>query len=725
MKQILFLSSRHCERSVAIQSGLLRRLCLLVMTMFFSFSASANESATIKTEHAEVTVSSEVSAIAADAPFWLRVHFELKDGWHIYWQNPGDSGLAPTLNWTLPEGYQAEAIHWPAPQRIVYEGIIDYGYHDQVSLLVPIIPPKNLPVGEEQKLKAQVTWLICNQVCIPERGEVELTLTSGEQALPQAENATKVAQSLQELPSIIAAQGKLLMQENAAQLALDVPKDWKDLSFSEAYFYPIESGVLKHEENQTWKLAEGKLQAEIPKGTQPLKEPLSGALEVAAEDGEMRYYRVEFSTNPTMGVLADQPEVKSTLEETAAKPTPQKEAISGWQAVLFALLGGVLLNAMPCVFPVLSLKALAISKKAEAGSSAAIRKQGVAYLAGTVASFMILAGILIALKHSGAVVGWGFQLQSPAFVAGMVYLFLMLGLSLVGMYELPQMLGGLGNDKASKDNMSGSFFTGVLAVLVATPCTVPFMAPALGYAFTQSTQITLAVMAAMGLGLALPYLAVCFYPAIQHRLPKPGVWMLRFKEFMAFPIFATAAWLVWVLAQQVSLVGLAAVLAVVVLLPFFVWLSKNKPKGFQWAVAVAALLVVFYSMNVLKPSAITQAMLQQNGHETTAYSKAKLAELRAAKTPVFLDATAAWCITCKVNERVALSSESLHAEFKKRGIVFMVADWTNHDPEITALLQEFDHQGVPLYVYFPAEGEPVVLPQLLTESIVINAINGE
>lgn len=702
----------------------MKRILFFFFLLFPAFGF-ANESATIKTDHAEVTVSSEVSTIAADKPFWLRVHFELAEGWHIYWQNPGDSGLSPALNWTLPEGYRAEAIHWPAPQRIVYEGIIDYGYHDQASLLVPIIPPKNLPVGAEQKLKAQITWLICNQVCIPERGEVELTLTSGEQPEANAEVASQVAQILQELPTMIASQGKLYVQDKTLHLSLDASREWKNFALGEGYFYPAVAGVMKHEENQQWALVDGKLQATIPQGTETLQDLLGGVLELASESGGLRYYRVEFSQNPKAMTLADQPEVKSTLEETSSKPTPPKESILGWQAVLFALLGGVLLNAMPCVFPVLSLKALAISKKAEAGSSAAIRKQGLAYLAGTVVSFMILAGILIALKQSGAAVGWGFQLQSPAFVAGMVYLFLLLGLSLVGMYELPQMLGGLGTAKASKDNMSGSFFTGVLAVLVATPCTVPFMAPALGYAFTQSTSVTLAVMAAMGLGLALPYFAVCFYPAIQHRLPKPGVWMLRFKEFMAFPIFATAAWLVWVLAQQVSLVGLAAVLAVVVLLPFFIWLGKNKPQGFQWAVAVAALLVVFYSMNVLKPAATTQAIVEESGHEITAYSKAKLAELRAAKTPVFLDATAAWCITCKVNERVALSSKSLHAEFKKRGIVFMVADWTNHDPEITALLQEFDHQGVPLYVFFPAEGAPIVLPQLLTETMVMNAIKGE
>ncbi len=697
-------------------------LALLLLLPAFAF---ANESAKITTDHAKVTIASEVKIVAANKPFWVLVHFALKDDWHIYWKNPGDSGLSPTLNWTLPQGFAAEAIHWPAPKRIVYDTIVDYGYDGEATLLVPIMPPKDLPANEPIEIKVKAGWLICNQVCIPERGEVALTLTSGERVEPNAESALTVANTLQELPMLLPAQGKLSAAEKNVKLSMELPQDWKKFVLGDVYFYPDDAGVVKHEENQKWVLNEGKLQTEIPQVAEVAPEELAGLWELVADNGEMRYYRVEFSHHPKTGALIENPQIKATLEETGANAAPTKAPISGWQAVLFALLGGMLLNAMPCVFPVLSLKALAISKKAQAGSSAAIRKQGLAYLAGTVSSFMVLAGILILLKQSGDAVGWGFQLQSPAFVAGMVYLFLLLGLSLVGMFELPQMLGGLGNDKASKDNLSGSFFTGILAVLVATPCTVPFMAPALGYAFTQSAGVTLAVMAAMGLGLAIPYLAVCFYPAIQHRLPKPGVWMVRFKEFMAFPIFATAAWLVWVLAQQISLTGLAAVLAMVVTLPFLIWLGRNKPRGFQWAVAAVALLLAVYSFSALQPTASTQMMVQESGHESVAYDEKLLADLRAAKKPVFLDATAAWCITCKVNERVALSSKTLHAEFKKRGITFMVADWTNYDEKITRLLEQFDHQGVPLYVYFPPEGEPVVLPQLLTETIVLNAINGE
>lgn len=690
-------------------------------------AAEVSDTGKIKSAHAEVTVASEVVAVAAGKPFWVLVTFKLQDDWHIYWQNPGDSGLSPQLDWTLPQGFTTEAIHWPVPRRIPLEGLMDYGYEGEARLLVPVMPPETLQAGQTVELSLKANWLICHDICVPERGETKIVLATAEAgtgAVPSERHAAEVAEALRDLPKIIKTQGKLEAKDASVKLGIALPEDWQAMQLSEAYFYPAAAGIIKHENRQKWQEQTGRLETTIPKGTEKLPEALAGVLELNSDEGEIKYYRVEFSQTPGSGALVEDATVKAMLEEVGPAATP-KATIPGWQAILFAVLGGVLLNAMPCVFPVLSLKALAISKKAGAGSRAIIRKQGLAYLAGTTLSFMALASLLIVLKQSGDAVGWGFQLQSPAFVAGMVYLFLLLGLALAGMYELPQVLGGLGNAKASKDSASGSFFTGILAVLVATPCTVPFMAPALSYAFTQSAAITLLVMVAMGLGLALPYLAICFYPSLQHRLPKPGAWMLRFKEFMAFPIFATSAWLVWVLAQQVSLMGLAVVLAMVVILPFLIWLGWHKPRGFQWGLTVVALLLVAYSFTLLSPLNATQVVMQESSHNAVPYNEQKLSELRAAQKPVFLDATAAWCITCKVNERVALNSPTLAREFEERGITFMIADWTNYDEAITRLLQRFNHQGVPLYVYFPPQGEPVVLPQLLTESIVMDAIKGE
>ncbi len=689
------------------------RLFLSVLiALFLPFAALAGKSVT--TPHAKVTLLSDVKAVQAGEPFWLAVRFDLADDWHIYWRNPGDSGLSPRLKWKLPEGFRTRATHWPAPERIEVEGLMNYGYNEEATLLVPIVPPKELAEGEALPIHLKADWLICKDVCIPESGEMELSLgvnTSGDAAW--SEMATDIEAERQRLPKVLDRKGS--WQATKQKITFSFPLEVDSAKLQEAYFFPGLEGVIEHAEPQQWQFREdGMFEIAVKRGTASLPKRMNGVLALYQEQGEILYYFVRLEPNGAMTV----PEklMQETGPEKEKPVAPAEEKANWWQALFFALLGGLLLNAMPCVFPVLSLKALAISKKAAAEGSA-VRKQGLAYLAGTVSSFMLLAAILIGLKSGGEVVGWGFQLQSPVFVAAMIYLFLLLGLSLAGMFELPQMLGGLGNEKASKDSMSGSFFTGILAVLVATPCTVPFMAPALSYAFAQSAAVTLSIMAVMGLGLALPYLLVSFYPSIQHRLPKPGPWMQTFKEFMAFPIFATAAWLFWVLAQQVSVVGMAVALAMIVLLPYCLWLGKRKPSALQWGIGIIALLLVVYSFSAFDPKAPKR--------EEISYSVEKLTSLREAGTPVYLDATAAWCITCKVNERVALSSQKVTDAFNKQGIVYMVADWTNHDPAITRLLEEYDHQGVPLNVYFPPKGRPVVLPQLLTESIVLNAIKGE
>lgn len=689
------------------------RFLLPFFCLFIPFLAQAGGEE-VQTDHAVVTLKSDVATVQAGKPFWLAVNFELADGWHIYWKNPGDSGLKPTLQWTLPEGFKTEEIHWPPPERIEIDGLMNYGYEEETTLLIPVIPPGKI-TAETLTFKVKADWLICHEVCIPESGTLELELKANPDAAKPSQDAEAIEAALASLPQIKEAAGS--WEEKDGMLMLHLPADKQPKGLAEAYFFSENEGVIDYAAPQEWRAEEGVLEIAVKRGTAPLPETIRGVLALYSDKGEITYTRQQLKGE---GVAAAAALTPPEMQETG--DTTGKSSCAGgiciWQALLFSFLGGVLLNIMPCVFPVLSLKALAISKKAAAGSTAAIRNQGLAYLAGTVSSFILLAGVLIALKQSGAAAGWGFQLQEPIFVTAMLYLFLLLGLSLAGMFELPQYFGGLGSTKASKDSMSGSFFTGILAVLVATPCTVPFMAPALSYAFTQSTLVTLAIMSMMGVGLATPYLLISFYPPLQRRLPKPGAWMQRFKEFMAFPILATAAWLLWVLAQQVNMHGLAVVLILVVLLPFLIWLGKGKSKPVQWIFVVIALLLSLWSFRALEP--VTEAQ------ETVAYDPALLSQLREEGKPVFLNATAAWCITCKVNERVALSSPKLAALFKERDITFMLADWTNHDEPITRLLREYKHEGVPLYVYFPPnQGEPVVLPQLLTESLVIETIEGE
>lgn len=684
----------------------------ILFSLFCQNSFAASDAATASTDHATVTLESEASHIQADTPFLIRLHFDLADGWHIYWQNPGDSGLPVSINWQLPEGFSTQNIQWPIPERILVDGLMNYGYHHQANLLIPVLPPKDLTADKTINLAAKVSWLICKETCIPESGQFTLELTTATKIQP-GEAAPRIAEAMQALPQPATMQG--MLTENTAAHGLDV--SWKLPASlrqpSEVYFYPELQGVIEHAAEQKWSFTNGSLSATLARGTEILSDPLRGILQL-----DNTGYLLEFSTHPS---ALDHPEATAPAQKQKTAAVTPQTSTGLLSALFFALLGGLLLNAMPCVFPVLSLKALAISKKA-GGESAKIRKQGLAYLLGTMLTFSLLALVLITLKQAGYAAGWGFQLQNPFFVGAMLLLFLALGLGLAGMFEFPQILGGIGQEKTAQDNASGSFFTGVLAVLVATPCTVPFMAPALSYAFTQSTAHTVVIMLAMGLGMALPYLLISFVPAAQRMLPRPGAWMEGFKQFMAFPMFATAAWLLWVLAQQVDTPSFGIILLWIVMLPFSLWLGKGRSPLWQKVLALLTLGLVAYSLSALQVADRQMPTAGSDSH-TIAYHAKELEKLRAEGKAVFLDATAAWCLTCKVNENGVLKSKAIKTAFAENNIITMIADWTNNDPAITALLESFDHQGVPLYVYYPPAGEPKVLPQILTEQIVLDAIN--
>jgi thiol:disulfide interchange protein len=387
--------------------------------------------------------------------------------------------------------------------------------------------------------------------------------------------------------------------------------------------------------------------------------------------------------------------------------------------VLFAMLGGVVLNLMPCVLPVLSLKALALVKKA--GSEAAhVKKLGLAYTLGILISFGLFAGLLIVLQQAGNAVGWGFQMQSPAFVAFLVYLLFLVGLNLSGFFHLPTLLGNAGQGVANEDSTRGSFLTGILAAAVATPCTAPFMASAVGAALTYPVWQAMLVFEALGFGLALPFLLISFFPRLLKFLPKPGAWMNRLKHILAIPMYASVAWLLWVLMQQTSQNGLAVVLMGMTAIFLAVLIKKRHLLIFAFIAAALSLP----AMGLLQDDRMPiPASHTQHDVEIVPYSPAKLEALRAAGKPVFVDATAAWCITCQVNARVAIHTDQTMQAFKTQGVTLMVADWTRQNPEISAWLKSFGYQGVPLYVFYPADNQkPKILPQLLTEDIIIKTI---
>lgn len=668
-------------------------IATIILTLF---SLTAQALPTAQTEHAKVTMVSDAAAITPGKNFHVAFDFELEDGWHIYWINPGDSGLATSVFWEIPAGFAISDMQWPAPQRIEVEGLMNYGYEGKVSLLQKLIPPSGLEgeeftlEGNEVILSAKLEWLVCKEICIPESAEVSLTLPVSDKPLF---DEAKLNSRFAALPNTL--EGEAYFEDKDKYIYLQIPKQLA----SDAYFYPYVEGEISNSASQEVIQGDSYTVLKLEKGSDSddAIDNLRGVL-VSSSDS--------FYINAGAGQFI--------VPEVASKPTEDMSIII---ALLFAVIGGVLLNAMPCVFPILSLKALSISRKAGAELSE-VRKQGLSYLAGVLISFLVLAALMLFLKSTGHTLGWGFQLQEPVFITLMLMLFFALGLSLVGMFELPVIMGNSAHKAGQKNNVKGSFLTGVLAVLVATPCAVPFMAPAVGYAFSQPATITLLIMLALGFGLALPYLLLSWFPAIHRKLPKPGAWMNTFKEFMAFPMFATSAWLLWVLAQQISLDDLAVVLFALVGLAFLIWIGK------LWSHLLITALLAFTVLTVHSSNAPDSVDVYKELSEP--FSLRRLNELRAQNKPVFVNATAAWCITCKVNERVALRDERIAQTFKEQGITYLMADWTNKSDDITKWLARYGRSGVPLYVYYPVNGdEEVVLPQLLTVSTVLDIVKAE
>jgi thiol:disulfide interchange protein len=431
-----------------------------------------------------------------------------------------------------------------------------------------------------------------------------------------------------------------------------------------------------------------------------------------------RYFRIDPVAQTATATTAAATARSSAKPNSATTATSENIGLSAWLSILvLAALGGATLNLMPCVFPVLSLKVLSFANHRDQRQGL----HGLSYMAGVIGSFLLVAGVLLGLKAAGRAVGWGFQLQEPWFVGALAYLFFAMGLSLSGFWALGGSWMGLGGKLAEQPGYSGSFFTGVLATLVASPCTAPFMSSALGFAVTQPALPALSVFAALGFGMALPVLLLCLNPNLLARIPKPGAWMVRFKQVLAFPLYATAIWLCWVIGRQTGASGMALILGGALLLTFGLWLWQFG----MWSriVAVASFVLVVMSLsNVLLQAGAN--LPQAATSDSQPYSATTLAELRAAGKPVFLNVTADWCITCLTNEKIALGSNAVKTAFANQGIIYLKGDWTHYDATITELLGQFGRSGIPLYVFFPADAnaQPIVLPQLLTPSTVVDAI---
>ncbi|MEO1191315.1 MAG: protein-disulfide reductase DsbD domain-containing protein [Pseudomonadota bacterium] len=712
---------------------------LLAAFLLFCFTGPAWAAASdpAGTERVQVRFLSDVAAVSPGETFTLALEQRIIPKWHTYWLNPGDSGLPTEIDWTLPAGATAGAIQWPYPERFDVGPITNYGYSDQVVLLNQITVPADLQPGDSFPIRAHVRWLVCEEICIPEETNLSMVLPVAAPPAPSDyHESLEATRALLPVASPWESQVALNGQELTLTLAL--PEAAQDQVVS-AQFFPDAWGQVIHSGKQeVFRGAQGlSLVMEPEVGFDPIQQPLSGVLVLtdSLDDGQTvtRALSLEVLADASGAAVApagggSAGGVGISLAGDAGAAFAE---IGFFTALLFAFLGGLILNLMPCVFPVLSIKILSLAQQV-GGERRVMRHHGLVYTAGVLVSFAALAGLLLVLRAGGEALGWGFQFQSPTFVLLMALLFFALGLMLSGAFTFGASWIGVGDRLTQKPGMGGSFFTGVLATLAATPCTAPFMGAAVGFAVAASGVTAIAVFLALGLGLATPYLLLTLFPGALSWLPKPGVWMDRLKQAMAFPLYAAAIWLVWVLAQQSGAQGVLAVLAAMLLLAFAAWLfqtTRALGRGGRMVATVSVVLVLAASVLAaprLLPSASAGGpitALKDGLVPSEPFSPARLAELRDEGRTVFVNFTAAWCITCLVNEEVAFTDPAVAKAFKAGNVVYLKADWTNRDPVITEALAAQGRSGVPLYLLYPRDGgSPEVLPQILTAGSVIQAL---
>lgn len=710
--------------------------CLLVATGTVSIAHGESlPSHRAATPQVQVELVASATAVQPGTEVYLGIRQQIIPHWHTYWVNPGDSGNATSIAWVLPEGAVASEIIWPAPGRFSMGPITNYAYEGKVTLLNKVSVPASLTPGDSFIARAKVDWLVCKEECIPQEAELALSLPVVDQAADTGTGNPAINDALARVPvaspwEIVARQSSTNADTGQGQMQLEVRlAAGQSDQVQDIWFYPYDWGRIRQSEAQRRSDQGDVIRLEIPTGEAPLAlgDSLRGVLVIREQqDAQQPYrergYEVDVVVQPLVGEV------------------PGNEFSRGFvNALLLAFLGGIILNLMPCVFPVLSIKALSLVSHAHY-SARDIRRQGYVYTLGVLASFMALALFLILLKAGGDQIGWGFQFQSPVFVLAMSYLMFAVGLSLSGVFYVGGSIAGVGAGLTQRPGYSGSFFTGVLATLVATPCTAPFMAAALGYALAQPALQLVCIFLSLGLGLALPYLLLSCWPGLQRWLPRPGAWMERAKQCLAFPMYAAAIWLVWVLVQQAGADAVILALGGMLLIALAAWIysaTRNLAGGGRWVGNFSVFLLVAIAL-VLGASQVSQSSdnsLVANTNAAAgntaknanweAYSDARLESLLAEGKPVFLNFTASWCISCLVNERVALGTDTVRQVFAQQGITYLKGDWTNKDPEITAFLKKFNRSGVPLYVFYPAgqAQQPKELPQILTPDIVVAAVS--
>ncbi len=694
------------------------RLCLILVL----FSAGIARAAPVQADHTTVELISEQSAIVPGESFDVAVRFELEEHWHIYWQNPGASGLATTIDWALPEGIEAGDIQWPVPEPIELGGLINYGYEEEAVFIVTMQASEDLELGQELTLGADLFWLICKEGCLPGEASLEISFPVAGSASPTAEASAFMQARAQQPLAESAWEASAYVNESELVLVLEgeaIP--------GELYFYAATEGYVNPNAEQTVSFPAAK-RAELRLALDtPFFEAQPTLIGGILQSGDQAW-----QLNAEIGEVP--PPAVRELPNAEPEGFEQRLLSLGLPGFLaLAFLGGLILNIMPCVLPVLSLKVFSLLKHAGQTRREALR-HGLAYTGGVVLSFLVLAGALFALRAVGERIGWGFQLQSPGFVVVLTAVFFLFGLNLLGVFELGSRLVGADASVAKRNDVIGSFGMGILAAVVGAPCMGPLVAGVSGLAVQASLGTGLFIFGMMGLGLASPFLLLSIFPKLVGFLPKPGLWMESFKQAMGFMLMAAVVFLIYVAGRQGGVDAMFVLLVVVLICAVAGWIfgrwgAPVRSKQARWIAKLLALVAIswslYYGMGQTRAAYVSYGEVASAGNASgqwQAWSTERVEAELAAGNPVFVDFTASWCLICQVNKKVALRTEATEVIFAERGIVALEADWTRYDPEITDALESFGRSGVPLYLLYTPDGEVSVLPQSLTSGIVRDAV---
>ncbi|MDG2019271.1 MAG: protein-disulfide reductase DsbD family protein [SAR86 cluster bacterium] len=640
--------------------------------------------------NSSISLLSESYTLLEGDDLLVGIKFKLAEGWHTYWKNPGDAGEGASIEWNLPEGLKASKILWPGPHKIPVEPLMTFGYNDEVVLLTKIFSTQDVVFPLD--IKARVGWFTCKDICIPQEGEISLRINEGNK-IPTVDS-NEINSYFKSVPTNFNQDYRVERLDDKFFLQTEIG-DGKH--YENVYFFPEDYGLTNYVDEQKYEKNLNSFILEVNASDANLNlQTFAGVIE-ATDNKETSYFEVSYP------LLTEESDSEQSV----------------FLLIIFAFIGGLILNIMPCVFPILSIKILRFMEHSE-NSSIQTYKFGLYYSLGAIMSFLIIAFILIFLKSSGEAIGWGFQLQYPLVISILFYLFIALGFMFMSNLVFGGQLGQLSSIARVKNESLESFLTGILAVIVASPCTAPFMGSAIGFALLQPGINSIFIFLSLGIGFALPYFILSVKPSLLAFLPKPGAWMETFKQFMAFPMWGSALWLLWVLSGQVDTDTVVLVLIGGLLISLSLWLlekNTSQIKSIQWVVRLISLILVLFSLWII-PTSYSEIDKETQGD--LVYSEAMLQEFRDSKELIFLNFTADWCITCKVNERVALKTNAVNEIIRKKNIKYIEADWTRKDSIIAKKLEEFGRTGVPLYLLYPSEGEPIILPEILTEDTLIS-----